>query len=616
MKTIIKVGLFCCYFVGFNSFAQLNSDTSMFSPQNSGLFPKEATKALGSISISGYYRTIGNYSSMKLQYPEFGTIQNRLFVGDDSNIPQLSLNISGRPSKNTSFSTDLYLWTPLTGNDQDYVKGLLLGVNLTGTHSTKYGTFSVKTGGIHWYRMSSFTFAANTGYNRFSLFERNPWDPMSSTPIDRYSKFYTEGALTQDVRWGQQAFHGFIMDGMRLPKEFSFAFMHGKSQFNGGSLPRPNTMTAGQIKKEFGTKSFVSLNGITSRTYTDSLARLQLGFNLITSEFSIDLKKLRIAGEVGTGNYFSPTATGKWGEAIDVRLQFSKELTHFPIEIRYFQISPNILNNNGVFWNSSIAEYNENVNVNQNTTDQTVLNPFASSLVSIGQMTNNRRGIILNTDMQFGKHKVTIGYSAAQEILALSDQITYGHPANNLALSRFWRWGFPPGVGPYSNLSKIYRGVYETLTITDSTMAKGFNSVEVSYKYGTKIRGHQFLVFYLGGYHSIQEKASALPVYSQKAYLQSYNHQLEFYFSLTPHVVVSNYFGLDRMKGNSQTELDVISGKPRDQQGVSYAIGLDLQLSKNVGLYLRQRWMKYEDFNFSLYQYQGMESTVELKIIF
>ena len=70
------------------------------------------------------------------------------------------------------------------------------------------------------------------------------------------------------------------------------------------------------------------------------------------------------------------------------------------------------------------------------------------------------------------------------------------------------------------------------------------------------------------------------------------------------------------MKGNSQTELDVISGKPRDQQGVSYAIGLDLQLSKNVGLYLRQRWMKYEDFNFSLDQYQGMESTVELKIIF
>jgi opacity protein-like surface antigen len=70
------------------------------------------------------------------------------------------------------------------------------------------------------------------------------------------------------------------------------------------------------------------------------------------------------------------------------------------------------------------------------------------------------------------------------------------------------------------------------------------------------------------------------------------------------------------MIANTQTELDTISGKPRNQQGFSYAIGLDLQLSKNVGLYLRQRWMNYQDFNFSLDRYKGMESTVELKIFF
>jgi hypothetical protein len=615
MKKLIKLGLLSFCFASFSVIGQLDTDSSIFDPSNSGLFPKELTKSLSTISISGYYRTIGNYTIMKEQYPEFGTIKNRLFIGDDSNIPQLSLNISGRPSKNTSFSTDLFLWTPLTGNDKDFVKGLLLGVNLTGSHSTKYGTFGVKTGGIHWYRLSSFTFAANTGYNRFSLFERNPWDPMTSTPIERYSTFYREGALTQDVRWGQQAFQGFILDGIRLPKEFSFAFMHGKSQFNGGSLPRPNTMTAGKIRKEIKS-SFVSLNAITSRTYTDSLARLQLGFNLISSEFNIKLKKISLLGEIGAGNYFSPTNSSKWGEAIDIRLQLSEKLTHFPIEIRYFQISPNVINNNGIFWNSSIAEYNESVNVNQNPTDQTVLNPFASSLVSIGQMTNNRRGLILNTDMKFGKHKLTIGYCAASEITALSNQITYAHPANNLALSRFWRWAFPAGVGPYGNLNKIYRGVYETLAITDSVTVKGFNSVEISYKYETKIRDHQFLIFYLGGYHSVQEKFSALPWYSSKAYLQSYNHQLEFYFALTSNIVISNYFGLDRMKANTQTELNTVSGKPRDQQGFGYAIGLDLQLSKNVGLYLRQRWMKYEDFNASLDRYKGMESTVELKIFF
>ena len=71
-----------------------------------------------------------------------------------------------------------------------------------------------------------------------------------------------------------------------------------------------------------------------------------------------------------------------------------------------------------------------------------LLFPFASSVLSIGQMTNNRQGVILNTDLKFGRNKFTIGYSAANEISALSNKITYGHPANNIALSRFWRWGF------------------------------------------------------------------------------------------------------------------------------------------------------------------------------
>jgi hypothetical protein len=615
MKTTTSILLFLFLLSSFTANGQLKKDSSIFNPKEGGLYKKKMEKALNSISVSGYYRMIGNYSKMDAQYPEFGTINNRLFLGDDSQIPQLSLNISARTSKKTSFSTDLFLWTPLSGSQADYVKGLLLGVNLTGTHSTRYGVFSVKTGGIHWYNLSPFTFAQNTGYNRFSLFERNPWDPITSTPMKRYSEFYSEGALTQDERWGQQAFQGIIIDGMRLPKEFSFAFMHGKSQFNGGTLSMPNTLTAGKIRKDFK-NSFVSINAIRSQTFTDSLANSRLGFNVITSEFNHKFKRITIAGEVGAGNYFSPTATNKWGEAIDVKVQFAKELTFFPIEVRYYQISPNVINNNGIFWNSSIAEYNDNINVSGAITDQTVLNPFASSLVQIGQMTNNRRGVILNTDLEFKKHKLAIGYSVAGEIEALSDRITYGHTANNLALSRFWRWAFPSNVGPYGNLNKIYRGVYETLAITGGAVKKGFNSLELNYKYQNKLIGREFVVLYLGGYYSIQDKISVLPVYSKKAYLQSYSHQVEFYYELTAKIVLSNYFGYDRIKANMQTNLDAVSLLPKDQEGWSYAVGLDFQLSKNTGLYLRQRWFKYEDYNFSLDKYKGMESTVELKIFF
>ena len=359
---------------------------------------------------------------------------------------------------------------------------------------------------------------------------------------------------------------------------------------------------AGKIRKDFR-DNFVSINGISSKTYKDSLARLSLGYTIVTSEFKLKVKELLVLGEIGMGNYFSPTAAGEWGEAIDLKLQFSKKWTYFPLEVRYFQISPNVINNNGVFWNSSIQEYNDNFASDQTPGSQTPLIPFASSLVNIGQMTNNRRGLILNMDLAFKKQKLTIGYSAASEIVALSDKITYGHPANNLALSRFWRWGFPANVGPTQNLNKIYRGVYETVQITDSITAKGFNSIEISYKTEFKLFGKDVLFFYLGGLHSVQGKFSTLPKYSKTAYLQSYNNQLEFYYLLFPKVIVSNYFGYDRIIANNQTELDVVSQKAKNQEGYSY-------------LYIKHRWLNYQDRSFQLDNYKGTETTVELKIYF
>jgi hypothetical protein len=85
---------------------------------------------------------------------------------------------------------------------------------------------------------------------------------------------------------------------------------------------------------------------------------------------------------------------------------------------------------------------------------------------------------------------------------------------------------------------------------------------------------------------------------------------------LFPKVILSNYFGYDRIIANENTVLDAVSGKAKNQRGYSYAIGLDIQLAKNTGLYVRQRWMNYQDYNFSLDQYKGMETTVELKIFF
>jgi hypothetical protein len=588
-------------------------NNGLFDLDDIGLQPDSFQPALSNITINGYYRFMGTYTVMQQQYPEFQGVSNRLFLGDDSNLPQLSLNIGVSPTSNTSISTELYMWTPLTGLEDDYVQGLLLGLNLQGTHSTEYGTFTVRTGGIHWHELSPMTFASVTGYNRYSVFERNPWDPNTATMRDRYSAFYENGALTQDERWGQQAFHGLILQGVGLPKDLSFSFMHGKSQLNGGAAPLPNNLTGGRIQKG-NEDEFISINVLRSKTYSDSTAEELVGFNFGTTEFGVRYKDiLRLQGEVGLGNYFAPDYSGQVGEAIDLRFQFQKSFTRIPVELRYFRISPNVINNNGIFFNTSIQEY---VQVEDRDVQTPLLFPFASSLTFIGQLTNNREGLILNTDLEFGKHKFSVGYSMASEIIAASDHITYGHPANSLQLSRFWRWDFPTQVGPYDNLNKIYRNVYETVYITDSVSAKGFNSIEVNYKSKWKLLQRDLYVFYLGAFHSVQRDFSVLPQYNRSSYLQSFNHQLELYYALTPKIVLSNYLAYDRILGGENTERDLESLGTKDQEGMSYAIGLDIELAKNTGLYLRHRWMSYQDFSYAMDRYRGAETSVELKIFF
>ncbi len=627
MKTSIKIHYLLLWgmLLGFNAslIAQSSPDSSLFKPFGAGLYPKKSKRGLSNISIGGDFRFMGTYMVMQEQYPEFGDLKNRLFIGDDSQLPMLNMNIGLQPSANTSFSVDLFMWTPFTGQYDDFLQSVLLGIKLSGSHATRYGIFQVRTGGIHWCKLSPMTFSTNTGYNRFSLFERNPWDPITRTPFDRYKTYYESGALEQDERWGNQAFHGIIFDGSQLPWDLSFTLMYGKSQLNGGNAPLPNSLMGGRIKKDIKGDHFVTVNAVRSVTFSDSLARQTLGFNLVTSEFEFNWQdKIKLYGEVGAGNYFSPTSNNAIGEAIDLRLRFSEKLTFFPIELRYFRISPNVINNNGNFWNTSIREYNALLDnpgggSGQANGQTPLLIPFASSLVNIGQLTNNRQGFILSTDLKYKKQKLTIGYSIAGEIEGISDRITYGRPSSALSMSRFWRWNFPVNVGPYDNISKVYRGIYETAIVTDSVpTAKGFNTLEIAYKTSFKLFRRNFALFYLGSFHSVQDRFSVLPVYSKQAYIQSYNQQIEFYYELTPTLILSNYFGYDRIIGNDRTNIDVETLNPRDQMGYSYALGLDFQLSKNVGLYLRQRWMFYKDYSFEDDTFQGSETSLELKIIF
>jgi hypothetical protein len=328
-------------------------------------------------------------------------------------------------------------------------------------------------------------------------------------------------------------------------------------------------------------------------------------------------KKVKLEAEIGLGRRFTNQETTQFGEAISIKLS-TNIADKFPLEMHVYRISPRVLNNNSVFMNSSIQQTTQVNNLNQ-----PVLLAVSSAILPVGQMANNRQGIDFNAQLNFGKFKNSIGYSNSMELEELSTSLTYSHPFNNLALSRFWRWDFPSEVGPYQNLNKIYRSVFETLNITDLDSTgtrplnkKYFNTIEINSKYKTQIAGKDLYVFYLGTFNSAQNQVSALVNFTEKALLRTYDHQLEMYLKLSPMLVWNNYVSYERVIANYSTEVDVITKRPKNQTGYSVASGFDIQMSKNVGLYIRQRWMKYEDASFAKDKYKGWETTVELKAFF
>jgi len=583
-----------------------------------GNFPKEAKALLDQFSINGYYRFVGNYRALSKAYEVNKNNPNNLFIGDDSQIPQLMMNISGSVAPNTSFGTDLFIWSPMTGMGQaENVKGLNLGISLYGSYASSLGDFNIRAGGINWYALSAMTFQANKGYNRYSIFERNPWDPNTKNIEDRYTTFYNSGAINQDERWGQQAFQGLIVEGARMPHGLSGSFMYGKTQLNGGLSPLPNNSVGGKLRKDYG-MNFISLNTFNNISFKDSSQKDRIGFNIATLEFKNIFGAYTINGEIGMGRYFVQNSNQPWGEAISIKV--ARDLfAKFPTEIHLYRISPHVINNSATFINSSI-----DVSVLSNASSvQPVLPAVASGMMPIGQLINNRQGIDLNAQINIGRLKSSIGWSVSSELQSVSSKITYSHPINSLALAHFWRWDFPSNVGPYNNLSKIYRTVYETLELTDvdpisklPTFKKHFNAIEWNAKYQNRIFNKPCYFFYLGQFSSAQTNFSPITVFSEKALLRTYYHQLEGYMKVSNNLVWSNYLGFERILANYQSKTDDVSARPKNQTGYSIATGLDIRMSKGAGLYLRQRWMNYKDANFSKDAYQGFETTVEIKIFF
>lgn len=605
------------------------------------------------ITAFGYARFFVYGRNMTEPYPGLAPYQRAYGIGDGYREPMFSMTVLARPSSKASFGTELFIFAPYEGGYDNNVFSTNLGINFYGNFRTQHGNFGVRAGGIHWYNLSPLTIGVFQILDRFSIFDRTPWEGV--TNMVKYDDYYITGLSNPgDLRWSSQAFQGLILNGAKLPGELIFDLFWGKTQPNGnlsgttaedftlppssidaGNNPTyiglegegrvlPSYITGGRIGRSFGPKNQTFFyNGIYSRTAIDSIdTNLKRAYQVHTLGMNLNINDVRIEGELGAGSYSSPTYDKKWGEALVLKFMIPKKYTFLPFDVQVYQISKNFYNENGAIATNSnldiLADRGLTVNANG----------AGGQITLVNQLVHNRRGININTEYAVGPAKFALGWGISHEIDPEASVLSYLHRINGLALSRIYN-PFPEGAvgptvfGPYSRKFSFFRGVSEIVRTTDvnpetalAQNRKYFGALELQAKLKSSFLDRELFFFYLASFGSASSTVQAIPLYTSNSYLFVQYHEFDVYYEILPKFILAGYFGVQNARGGIFTEWNEETQKPLDQIGTAIGVGFDWEIAKNTGLYIRHRWMNYEDKNFPLDHFKGTELTVELKSFF
>lgn len=651
-----------------NSIKLINNDSVNLNLNEFSQFksiPISIKDPISNIRMGGYFRFLGYVRNFQVmydldipnyysgEYPQPTTIG----IGTGYREPMMMLSISGKVNKNVNLGTDLMLNSPFNGTFDNNSIAMYLGTNLYSTINTDFGRFSLHAGGINWYRQSKLTVWSEEGYLRYSLFERAPYDPLSKEVVERYSKYYDKGSISQDVRFGNVAFQGITLTGAAIDgpssSKFSFQSIIGKTQHNIGeivSYGKDDYCIGFRINNDLKNGSNFALNYFTSITATDSVKNNFRQFSIQSLEFNFKLKKIRFTGEVGIGSYESHITKKELGEVFVINIDIPKEYSRIPFKLQYSRIAPEAVNVNSSFQNTSINELVHSAIVEEGS-DATIMTSFGGPINNLGYLANNREGLSLNTEFNIGNLVVSGGFGFYSEMKRINNRFSYSHNTNGLMLSRISY--FNTGYGPYKQFNSYYRGVFENVNISDSiyvndsTLAfsgfidldglplfdKFYCSSDIHLKYKTNIFGKNLYLFSLTNYNTAQDFFSILPVVNSSAFIRHFNQQFDICYELNKTATFVFKHGFERVVGNKYTDIDdtdpypsdntwgvtekyIPTYKPRNQFGHLFGFGFDVKLNDGAYLFIRHNFYKYYDKNFSATNIQGSESTLELKINF
>jgi hypothetical protein len=615
-----------------NLFSVDKSDEGISNPVVQPLFKNY----LNGLTVGGFYRGYFYSRNMSQNYPNSGPEQV-LRVGDMHIDPILMLYFGGNMTPNTTFGADISAGNPFfvyqgPGYGRNGKVTPYFTVVLRGSFKTQWGTFDMKAGGIEFLSITPFTFGANVAFNRFSVFERRPWDPGAGGDVkSRYASYYYSGTINQDARFGTQAYKGYVMSGFIPSINTNVDFFYGKTAPNGGvdriHRTRPTSNIGLRVKKNLKKGNYISVNTFNSYQYSDSvnINDPDIKWNIYTSEYSFNYKGFVLSGEVGAGRYLSPTVKEAWSEAFMADVLIPKKVVGMPIALRYYQIGRNFTSNVANFNNASVSQVNTGYG---GSSTNGLLAPFGPALENVGDLSNNRRGAALNlTSIKVGKFTFATGTQISEELEKIdsSNVLFFSHRINNLVWHRLPNY-FPVlgngTYGPENRVSSFYRGVAEKVNLTNRNTdgtpmtKKYFNAWDIQAKYKNKLWNRDLYFFYLGTFSSVQSSLSAVPKFDDQAYLRAQFHELDVYYHFSRDFVLALYGGLEYVKGNQYTDISTVSGKSRDQVGTAFGYGFDYSFTRMTTLYFRHRWFTFEDKSFEAEKFSGSEATVELKMMF
>ncbi len=603
-------------FICFHTYGQNQSIQPDTIPFSSNLTLRKGQTS--NISFTGFYRFLGYIRNQTTTFPNNSGKTTAIMIGDFYREPMLLLKMKGLTKDEISFGADFMINSLYKGVNEDLNRELTLelGLNLKTSISTRYGKFNIKTGGVSWYRQSRLTVWGNQSFNRTSIYDRRPQTPLTENPGDRYTKFYNSGLVDQGVRYGNRAFQGLFVEGLKLPLNFHIKGVIGKSNFNRSEFATNDNFTGCfKVKNILDDSLSISYQHLNSTADIDSIGLYQRKYKINTFEIDKKWDNIRLQLETGIGQYSDLEEDLSLGDAFIANLKTTRaSLVGFNLQV--YRLSPQFVNVTGNLLNSTVLEVFPNIE----GVGASVRLPFKSPMVGLGFPVNNRQGGALNADFDLGKFKINGGVGIFSEIESSSAGISFIHNVNSETISRLNL--FAQNWGPYNFLTSNYRRVFETVELSDGDengnvdYLKYFNTIELQTKYNLQLFNRNIYLFTLTQINSCQKSFEAIPIFSDDALINQSSLIVDVSCELNPKTSMVMSYGLERVKGNELTDLDEESGKPRNQSNRLIGIGLDYKVGDQAMIFIRQNFYKFSDPNFSDNQLQGTETMLELKINF